>query len=79
MNTTKVLIYTLPTCGFCQRAKEYFKFKEIPFTSINVESDPKAQKEMIKKSGQYSVPVIDINGQIIVGFQKDAIEAMLGL
>lgn len=51
----------------------------VEFTEVDVDKDPEAQKEMIVKSGQFSVPVIDINGKIIVGFQKSAIDALLAL
>jgi glutaredoxin-like YruB-family protein len=75
--TQPVTIYTLPKCGLCQDAKEYFIKHKIKFKSVNVDSNPEAQAEMITKSGQYSVPVIDINGQIIVGFQKELLDALL--
>ena len=73
----KVIVYSLPTCGYCQSAKKYFKNMGVEFTEVDVDKDPEAQKEMIVKSGQFSVPVIDINGKIIVGFQKSAIDALL--
>lgn len=75
----KVIVYSLPTCGYCQSAKKYFKNMGVEFTEVDVDKDPEAQKEMIVKSGQFSVPVIDINGKIIVGFQKSAIDALLAL
>jgi glutaredoxin-like YruB-family protein len=75
----KIIVYSLPTCGYCQSAKKYFKNLGVEFTEVSVDKDPEAQKEMIIKSGQFSVPVIDINGQILVGFQKSSIDALLGL
>ncbi len=73
----KIIIYSLPTCGFCELAKEYFKANKIAYKEVDVDKDPAAQKEMIVKSGQFSVPVIDINGQIIIGFQKNTLDALL--
>ncbi|MBI2326726.1 glutathione S-transferase N-terminal domain-containing protein [Candidatus Curtissbacteria bacterium] len=72
-----VKIYTTSTCYWCQAVKEFFKGKGIKFKEVNVSASPIAQFEMIKKSKQTGVPVIDINGQIIVGFNRSAIEAAL--
>lgn len=73
----KITIYTIPTCPFCNRAKAYLKEKGKPFEDIDVhEHDDKAQ-EMIKKSGQMGVPVLDIGGTIVVGFDKEAIDKAL--
>lgn len=60
-------------------AKEFFKENNIEFEEINVESDQKAAAEMIAKSGQTGVPVIEINGKIIVGFDKEGIKKALGM
>jgi len=73
-----VKIYTTSTCYWCQAAKEFFKENGIEFKEINVSASPIAQFEMIKKSKQMGVPVIDINGEIIVGFNKGRIEEALG-
>ncbi len=73
----KVKIYTTSTCPYCDLAKNYFKENKIEYTEINVESDEKAAKEMVEKSEQMGVPVIDINGKIIVGFNKEAIEELI--
>jgi len=72
-----VKIYSTPTCPYCKIAKEYLKEKNIEFENINVAEDQKAAEEMIKKSGQMGVPVIDISGKIIVGFNKEEIEKEL--
>ena len=69
-----VTIYTTQTCPYCQMAKEFLKEKKIKFKEINVGKDYKAAQEMVRKSGQMGVPVIDINGQIIVGFDKDSLK-----
>lgn len=72
-----VIIYSTPSCGFCTKAKEYFRLKKIPFTEYNVANDRQKAEEMIRKSGQMGVPVIDINGKIIVGFNQPEIEKAL--
>lgn len=59
-------------------AKEYFKEHSISYTEFDVASDPEKRKEMVEKSGQLGVPVIDIDGQILVGFDKEAIAEILG-
>ena len=74
---TKVKVYSTPTCPWCVKAKEYFKEKGIKFEDIDVSVDKEIASEMVEKSGQMGVPVIDIDGKIIVGFDKDAIEKEL--
>ena len=71
---TTVKIYTTPTCPWCVKTKEYMKKQKIKYTELNVVDDAKAREEMIKKSGQMGVPVLDINGKIIVGFDPSGIE-----
>ena len=74
----KIDIYTTPTCGYCKMAKEYFQSKGWEYTEHNVFEDEKAREDMITKSGQMGVPVIEIDGKIIVGFNKEEIEKALG-
>jgi len=68
-----VTIYTTPTCAYCKVAKEFFRAEHIPFTEYNVASDRRRADEMVRKSGQMGVPVIDVNGKVIVGFNKPEI------
>ncbi len=72
-----VSIYTTPTCSYCRMAKDYFRQNNVPFTEYNVASDTRRAEEMVHKSGQMGVPVLDINGRIIVGFNKPEIERAL--
>ncbi len=74
---TKPIIYTTVTCPFCKMAKSYFQGKGIEYEEKDVTNDAGLQQEMINKSGQFAVPVIDIGGKIIVGFQKAQIEETL--
>lgn len=69
-----VTIYTTNHCPYCHMAKEYFKTNNVKFKEHNVEEDQEAAEEMVEKSGQMGVPVIDIDGTIIIGFNKKAIE-----
>ncbi len=72
-----VIVYSTPTCPYCKMAKNYFKEKNISYTEYNVATDQQKAEEMIEKSGQMGVPVIDINGKIIVGFDQSEIEKIL--
>ena len=74
-----IKIYSTPTCPWCKKAKAYLTEKGIAFESLNVADDTKAQEEMIKISGQMGVPVIDIDGTIIIGFDKPKIDELLKL
>jgi len=74
-----VKVYSTPTCVYCETLKEYLKGKAIDFESIDVSQDQNGLDEMIKKSGQMGVPVIDINGTIVVGFDKAKINSLLNI
>ncbi|MFA4984633.1 MAG: glutaredoxin family protein [Candidatus Omnitrophota bacterium] len=75
----KVKIYSTPTCPFCIRAKQYLKDNNVVFEDVDVSGNQQAAEEMVSKSGQMGVPVLDIDGEIIVGFDKDRISQLLGL
>ena len=75
----KVTIYSTPVCGFCKMAKAFFTENEIEYTEHDVSTDEVMRKEMIEKTGQMGVPVIEIDEQIVVGFDKDKVSEMLGL
>ena len=75
----KILLYATRVCPWCHKTAEFFKENKIKFKSIYVDKDHKAAQEMIKKSGQMGVPVIDIDGQIIVGYDVDSIKKALGM
>jgi glutaredoxin 3 len=69
-----IKIYSTPTCVYCKMAKEFFKSKGINYQEFNVAADDAAREEMVQKSGQLGVPVIDIEGEIFVGFNRNEIE-----
>jgi glutaredoxin-like YruB-family protein len=73
----KIIVYSTPTCHYCTMAKNYFTKMGVQYEDINVGMDRAAAEVMIKKSGQMGVPVIDIDGQIIVGFQPEVFEKLI--
>lgn len=75
----KVKIYSTPACPFCMMSKKFLKENNIDFEDIDVSTDQAKAQEMVQKSGQMAVPVIDIDGEIIVGFDKEKIRKALGL
>jgi len=76
---TEVKIYSTPTCPWCNKTKEWLKENNIEFKSIDVSVDEKAAEEMVEKSGQRGVPVIDIDGTIITGYDVSAMKEALKL
>lgn len=75
----KVKIYTTSTCPWCMKTKEFFKENKVKYEEVNVGLNEEARNEMFQKSGQLGVPVVDANGTIIVGFDKDALKKALGI
>ena len=75
----KVTIYSTRTCPFCMMAKKFLKENNIDFEDVDVSTDQTKAREMVRKSGQMAVPVLDIEGEIIVGFDKERIKKALGL
>ena len=73
-----IKIYTTQTCPYCVMAKNYFQEKGVQYEEAKVSVDEKAREEMINKSHQMGVPEIDINGAIIVGFNRSEIDKALG-
>ena len=74
-----VIVYSTSTCPYCDMAKRFLKQNKIPYEDVNVGENRAAAMEMVKKSGQMGVPVLDINGTIIVGFDIEAIKKALKL
>ena len=74
-----ITIYTTPTCVFCKMTKAFFKDNNVAYEEKDVAIDMKARDEMIEKSGQLGVPVINIDGQIVVGFDKDKLSQLIGI
>lgn len=77
MKTVK--IYTTPSCHFCHLAKDYFKEHGITFQEFDVAADEQARDEMMKKSGQMGVPVIQVDDDVVIGFNQPKLAALLGI
>ncbi len=74
-----VRLYTLPTCHYCNALKEFLEDHHIDFKEIDVSKDEEVKKTIIEKTGQLGVPVIEINGQFISGFDKEKISKLLDI
>lgn len=72
-----ITLYTTPSCSFCHKARDFFRKNQVRFTEYNIARDQRRADEMVRKSGQMGVPVIDINGKIIVGFNQPEVERAL--
>ena len=75
----RVIVFSTPTCSFCNMAKKYFREKGIRYKDVDVSRDQAAARDMVRRSGQSGVPVIDIGGKIIVGFDRPKINKLLGI
>ena len=75
----KVIVFSTPTCSFCTAAKHYFRQQGVKFRDVDVSRDPAAARDMVRRSGQQGVPVIDIGGKIVVGFDRNKINQLLGI
>jgi glutaredoxin-like YruB-family protein len=75
----KVTVYSTPTCPYCIRLKKFLKDKGIEFENKDVAYDENARKEMVEKSKQIGVPVVDVEGDIIVGFDENRLSNLLGI
>ena len=74
---SEIIVYSTPTCPWCKKAREYLSRRRVKFRAVDVTDDPKGQDEMMRKSGQMGVPVIEIAGKIIVGFDEGKLEVAL--
>ena len=77
--TKKVVVYSTPTCSWCMRVKQFLAENNIPFENYDVSADQAKAEEMIQKSGQMGVPVVEVDGAIVVGFDKEKIRELLGI
>jgi len=75
----RVIVFTAPTCGFCRATKQYFRQQGIRFKEVDVSRDPRAARDIVRRTGQQGVPVIQIGGKFVVGFDRPKIDKLLGL
>ena len=76
---SKIIIYTTPTCAYCKMTKAFFKEHNVTYEEKDVANNHDLAEEMVKKSGQMAVPVIDIDGKILVGFDKEGLSQLLNI
>ena len=76
-NMPNVIIYSTPVCVYCKKVKEFLDKKKVPYQEKNVATDIPAREEMLRKTAQFGVPVVDIDGKIILGFDKAKMEELL--
>ncbi|MDD5251212.1 MAG: glutaredoxin family protein [Patescibacteria group bacterium] len=74
-----VIVYSTPTCPYCKMAKAFLDEKGVKYADIDVSTDRQAAEQMVEKSSQFGVPVLEIDGEIVVGFDKEAIAKALGI
>lgn len=74
-----VIIYTTPSCVYCKMAKDFFQKNKVEYKEMNVVEDEKAREDMVTKSHQLGVPVIDVDGEIFVGFDRAGLAKALGI
>ncbi len=77
--THRVLVFTTPTCPWCVRAKQYLRQRNVKFREVDVSRDAAAARDLVRRTGQMGVPVVEIDGRPIVGFDKQQIDRLLGL
>jgi glutaredoxin-like YruB-family protein len=77
--THRVIVFSSPTCVWCMRAKTYLRTRGVPFRDVDVSRDPAAARNLVRRTGQMGVPVIEIDGRPIVGFDQAQIDSALSL
>jgi glutaredoxin-like YruB-family protein len=75
----RVVVFTTPTCSWCNRLKAYLRERQVGFREVDVSRDQSAARDLVRRTGQMGVPVIEIDGRPVVGFDKPRIDALLGL
>lgn len=75
----RVLVFTTPTCPWCTRVKNYLVQQRVPFREVDVSKDASAARDLVRRTGQMGVPVVEIDGRPVVGFDKPRIDQLLGL
>ena len=75
----RVVVYSTPTCVWCARAKTYLKSQGVPFRDVDVSRDPAAARDLVRRTGQMGVPVVEIDGQSIIGFDQARIDSALAI
>jgi glutaredoxin-like YruB-family protein len=79
MRQPRVIVFSTPTCSYCNAVKKYFRQQKIKFRDVDISRDKVEARDMTRRSGQMGVPVLDIGGKIVVGFDRPRIDRLLGL
>lgn len=74
-----MVLFTTPTCSWCRRTKAYLHERRVPFREVDVSRDAAAARDLVRRTGQMGVPVVEIDGRPVVGFDREAIDRLLGL
>jgi len=74
-----IKVYSIPDCSWCKKVKTYLTSKNVDFTDINVEDDPEGRQELMSLSPELQIPLVNINGNIVVGFNKEKLDEYLQL
>ena len=75
----RVIVFSTPTCTYCTAVKKYFREKKVQFKDVDVSRDMAAARDMVRRTGQNGVPVVDIGGKLVIGFDRPRIDQYLGL
>ncbi len=75
----RVIVFTTPSCPWCNKAKAYLRERRVPFREIDVARDAAAARDLVRRTGQMGVPVVEIDGRPVVGFDRPQIDRLLGL
>ena len=78
-STHRVLAYTAPGCSWCVRVKQYLRQRNVRFREVDVSRDAAAARDLARRTGQMGVPVVEIDGDLVIGFDKPRIDRLLGL
>ncbi len=76
-NQPRVIVFSTPTCSYCNTTKRYLREKGIKFKDVDISRDAAAARDVVRRSGQMGVPVIDIGGKIVIGFDRSKIDRFL--
>ena len=75
--TREVIIYTTPTCGYCRQAKRFLQEQGVQYKEVDVSTDQEAAEDVVRRTNQYSVPVIEVGGALVIGFDRSRLEKLL--
>ena len=75
----RVIVFTTPTCTYCNSVKRYLRQNRVKFKDVDISRDERAARDVMRRTGQMGVPVVDIGGKVVIGFDRPKINVLLGL